>query len=174
MRNYTVSNHIKKDLSFSGALFLLLAGLFIGTVCTFGTAHWFGAVTPEECIEVEAHFSGCSITLKNRYYVNCSDGSSYDVRYTHRDDNVKEKLSQLTEGESIRLLLHPGSDIVLSLTTETDTVVSFEKATGMMRKDFIFFISVGVFMYIGAILALIDVIRYIKKWTRKHNSLSKK
>lgn len=174
MRNYVVSNYIKKDLSFPQAVFLLLAGLFLGTVCTFGTAHWFGAVTPNECIEVETHFSGCRTTIKNRYYVIGSDGSSYDIRYTHRDDNAKEKLSHLTEGESIRLLLHPGSDIVLSLTTETDSVLSFERTTGMMKKDFIFFISVGVFMYIGAILGLIDVIRYIKKWTRKHNSLSKK
>lgn len=173
MRNYTVSNYIKKDLSFPQAVFLLLAGIFIGTVCTFGTAHWFGAVPPEEYIEVEAHFSGYRKTTKN-YYVNCSDGNSYDIRYTHRDDNVKEKLSQLTDGENIRLLLHPGSDIVLSLTTETDTVLSFEKATGMMKKDFIFFISFGILMYFSAFLGLIDVIRYIIKWTRKHNSLSKK
>ena len=46
----------KKGISQDRAIFLLLAGLFLGTIFTFGTRYWHAPVSREDCTQVNTEF----------------------------------------------------------------------------------------------------------------------
>ena len=69
----------------------------------------------------------------------------------------------LPRNEEITLLLHPNSDKIVEFSTETDTILSFDKAMDDLDTEATGFLLLGLFMYLGAVAGLYNIILHCKR-----------
>ena len=84
------------------AIFLLIAGLFLGSVFTFGMQYWNSEVTPEECTVIDTEF----VSYEERHGVkrpmeikeiaiDCANGERYFIDGVSINTDLKNSLSTL-------------------------------------------------------------------------------
>ena len=86
------------------AIFLLIAGLFLGSVFTFGMQYWNSEVTPEECTVIDTEF----VSYEERHGVkrpmeikeiaiDCANGERYFIDGVSINTDLKNSLSMLSQ-----------------------------------------------------------------------------
>ena len=154
-----------KPISKSSAIILLVLGLLLGTVFTFGEQFWHASVDRRELRSVDAvyqryryvqsggHNSHSSMTL---YFEN---EEPYDIAVECVNDELLQKLDAIAPGTVLHLGVHPNSSTLMEITDHGRTVLSFEQASerGAFRTRG--FLLLGLFMYTCALYAAITLLR---------------
>ena len=167
----------KKKETLSDAVKIIVIGLLLGTVFTFGQQFSSATVTRDECTVVETEFVDYEYAHHHRrrgrsLSVDCTDGTRYRFDSASIYKSLMDELDTIVPGEEITLLLHPNSDVILELATENRVVLSFEEARADMAGERTFFFYMGIIMYGSSLYGVYLLVKVLKR--RKAYSQSKK
>lgn len=152
----------KKSLSTIDAIFLLIAGLFMGTVFTFGMQYWNAPVAREEAVAVTAVLSS-SLESRDEGDVKEILLRFEDHEQLHIDGScitaeLRSRLSTITPGTTLSLLVHPNSSTVMELRVGEETLMEFEYAAEKLTREADMFMGLGIFLYAMAAWGLFSLI----------------
>ncbi len=163
------------EISQGRAIFLLLAGLFLGTIFTFGMRYWHAPVSREDCTQVNTEF----VSFRERtrrgsiqlIYIDCANGQRYELDGACISQPVLEGVENLQPQEPITLLIHPNSDTILEFSGESGTLMAFDDAAQRLARDTMLFTVLGILMYAAALGGLYNLIR---QWKRQRSRKTQK
>ena len=161
------------EISQDRAIFLLFAGLFLGTIFTFGMRYWHAPVSREDCTQVNTEF----VSFRERtrrgsiqlIYIDCANGQRYELDGACISQPVLEGVENLQTQEPITLLIHPNSDTILEFSCESGTLMAFDDAAQRVAGDTLLFTVLGILMYAAALGGLYALIRQWRKKKRTHS-----
>ena len=160
---------ITKDdpITLGQSLALLVVGLLLGTVFTFGMQYWSETVTREECLYIETQFLDYK-EIKQRSRINqiaidCADGERYFIDQVSINTRLREYLAELEKNDNITMLIHPNGGNIIELTHYGAELLNFEETIETLDKNAKTFSYLGVFMYLAAFLGLICTVLNISK-----------
>lgn len=166
----------KSSPSMQQAIFFLVIGLLLGTVFTFGMSHWNEEIPRESCKYIETEFLdyherhslGKPSHIKE-IMIDCSNGERYFIDGVSINKELRNAVKNLSEGERIRLLIHPNSDTILELSCNEGLVLEFKDTIKKLGQEKNGFGILGVVMYFFAFVGLYHIVAYqfSKKKKRK-------
>lgn len=165
--HYTETKHPKD--SFLVAIFMLIAGLLLGTVFTVGEQFWNKDIERNDCIRLQTQFE--SYACNNNYEhinIKCKDGNTYGLNNAGWNSEVVEQLDKIEPGQTIILLLHPNSHEILEFQTSSGDILKFSKAINSINFDRKGFFILGIIAYVGGLYGLYYVIIHIKRKCKKN------
>ena len=162
---------MKKDpMPFGLAVVLLIVGVLLGSVFTFGMQYWNAQVTPDQCIEVQTRFLDYHEHRKiksARIYeisVDCANGERYYIDGAAVNERLRDALAFFSAGDEIRLLIHPNRSTIVELTTQSRVILAFDDTMAKLRTEANGFLGLGIFMYLSAVVGLYYmVLHWVKK-----------
>lgn len=147
------------------AVVMLVVGLFLGNIFTFGMRYWNARVTEEDCISVETQFLDYQKTYRsksplrvNEIFVYCADGNRYTIDSVSVNEQLQQKLSMLSENVPIKLLIHPNSDTIVAFSTDQHLLLDFEETINKLDTDATGFMLIGLFLYFCALTGLYYIV----------------
>lgn len=160
-------------MPFGMAVFLLIVGLLLGTVFTFGQQYWNAQVTPDQCVEVQTRFLGYHEHRKiksvriHEISVDCANGERYFIDGASVNERVRDALAFFSPGDEIRLLIHPNRSTIVEFTTESRAILSFDDTMEKLRDEANGFLPLGIFMYFSAVVGLYYMVLH---WVQKYRN----
>ena len=169
-----MSKKRSNPLSLQSALFLLIAGLIVGTVFTIGMQFWSKDVNREECISVKTKITSYDIEHSSKrpadikeIKVNCSDGKSYHIDGISINNKLIDDLSLLQNNTEISLLIHPNSNTLLEIKTSDRVYLEFSETIGKLQTEKTGFLFLGIFSYICAVIGFYYVVVNLKMMRKR-------
>ena len=151
----------KSSLSMQQAIFFLIVGLLLGTVFTFGMAHWNEEIPRESCKRVETEFldyhENRSRHSIREILIDCSNGERYSIDGVSINKELRNAVGNLSEGERIRLLIHPNSDTILEFSCNEGLILEFKDTIKKLGQEKNGFGILGGFMYVLALVGLYHI-----------------
>lgn len=150
------------------AAFVLVSGILLGSVFTFGMQYWNKKVSRESCMVIETQFlmydeirhRKRSVNI-NEIAIECADGNRYFIDGVSINEKLRNNLSVLSENESITLLIHPNSNTIVEFSSDQGPILDFDETVNKLYNEACGFIFLGIFMYFCAFVGLYYVIFHI-------------
>ncbi|MBE6960443.1 MAG: hypothetical protein E7448_06970 [Ruminococcaceae bacterium] len=143
------------------AVGVLIVGMLLGSIFTFGMQFWNEKVTRESCTLIETQFvSYKEIRQPKRpmeikeIAIDCSNGERYFIDGVSINTDLRNALSALSEFEEIVLLLHPNSNTIVEFSNENDYILIFDDTISKLRNEATGFLLLGIFMYFCSLVGL--------------------
>lgn len=157
------------------AIFLLIAGLLLGSVFTFGMQYWNAEVTREDCTVIDTAFLSCQEIRQHKrpmkikeIAIDCVNGERYFIDGASISTDLRNSLSDLSGQQKIQLLIHPHSSTILEFSTDKGKILTFDETIRELGGEANGFLFLGVFAYFFALVGLYYVAYHlIKKRKRK-------
>ncbi len=151
----------KDPMPLGMAVALLVVGIFLGSIFSFGMQFWNEEVTQEECSKIETQFVGYEnirqperpATIKE-IAIDCANGERYFIDGVSIDSELRENIADLVCGESITLFIHPNSSTVVELSTNSGIILPFSETVDKLGSEATGFLFLGLFMYFCALVGL--------------------
>ena len=141
----------KRAMTKAEAWFLLTAGLIMGTVFTFGMRYWNAPVTREEAVHTTAVYSSCVTPQEQgrvKEIILRFDG--HEQLYIDGaciDDELLESIATLDPGTVLSMTVHPNSDKILELRTDSLVLLGFQATSEKLTGEATGFMGLGLFCY---------------------------
>ena len=170
-----MGKHKSDPMPLNLAIVMLLIGILLGSVFTFGMQYWNAKTTREACTVVETQFLSYdeiwhakpTISIVE-IAVDCADGNRYFIDGVSINDELREKLSLLSENESITLLIHPNSNTIVEFSSSHGSLLVFDETINDLDGEATGFLFLGFFMYFCALVGLYyAVFHIVRKKTHK-------
>ncbi len=157
---------------------LVVLGLLMGTVFTFGMNYWNRPVAREEARRVEATYAAhreASSASRGRVKVGggsaiINSGAVRPIQLELTDhepltidgscvtEALTAQLRTLTPGETLVCAVHPDTDTVLEILAGDTCLLAFDDAAARLASEKTGFFYLGLFMYAGALYGLLNLI----------------
>lgn len=139
----------------SEAVFVMVVGLLLGTVFTFGMNYWNAPVTREEAVPVTAVYDYCigSFEVGEQIILRFEDHEQLTIDGCCSTKALREQIKALEPGDEISALVHPNADTILELTVGGEVLMEFDASVEELAGEKIGFRYLGVFLYAMAIFA---------------------
>ena len=155
----------KKKETLSDAITLIVIGLIMGTVFTFGMQFWSAAVSREECRVVETTFVDYEVVSRrgrvNEIIVECADGARFYIDGASVTDELRTELSELPLRGEITLLIHPNSSTILEFICGDEMLLEFENTMEALEGEAREFLWLGLAMYALSLYGVYCLIRIL-------------
>ena len=130
----------KKRISKGEALLLVIIGLFLGTVFTFGNQYWNADVKQSDAIKKEAIFDSYKETFGKRHstkgiYVYFFDCDQLYIDATCVNEKVRADLNNIESGTGVTLVIHPNSDTILDMRIGEYVILEFDNTMDKIKKE---------------------------------------
>ena len=163
-----MGKHKSDPMPLNLAIVMLLIGILLGSVFTFGMQYWNAKTTREACTMVRTQFLSYdeiwhakpTISIVE-IAVDCADGNRYFIDGISINDELREKLSLLSENESITLLIHPNSNTIVDFSSSHGSLLVFDETINDLDCEATGFLFLGFFMYFCALVGLYYVVFHI-------------
>lgn len=143
------------------AIPLLVVGLLLGSIFTFGMQHWNETVSREDCTMVNTRF----LSYDERWAyeptkriveiaIDCTDGNRYFIDGVSIDEALQDQLSLLSKNDKITLFIHPNSNTIVEFSSEQAVLLGFDETIGKLEGESTGFLFLGLFMYFCALVGL--------------------
>ena len=120
----------RKPVTRGASCFLLIAGLFMGTIFTFGVKYWNEPVTREEAIHTSAIYESYKIQRKRgrvqQMTVRFEDYEQLYIDGTCINDKLLNSINNLTPGIEMSMIVHPNSDTIMELHAGDRVLLEFQ------------------------------------------------
>ena len=151
----------KLQLTKLECILTVIVGMLLGTVFTVGMGYWNASIAPEDAIAVTATYQGYDIDYSRRNGATRKSIAEVDLQFTDHeelsidgscaDDALLASLDALQKSATLDMLVHPnGFDMILSITADGETILSFEDATKHLAFERWGFFVLGLLCYFGA------------------------
>ena len=146
------------------AWFLLIVGLFVGTIFTFGMQFWNAPIAEQDAITDTAIFASYDVR-------HGKSGSTMEiiVRFEDRNqlyidgvcviDALTNQLKAIQQGDEVMLTIHPNSNTILELQYGNLTLLEFDQTTKKLTNEATGFIGLGILCYLAAIAGLLRILK---------------
>ena len=154
------------------AIALLVVGILLGSVFSFGMQHWNKEVTREECVKIQTQFLGYKEDSRRGHtqqiIIDCANGDRYVIDGVSVNSKLQDYISKLSHNEDITLLIHPNSNTIVEFSTNFDAILIFSETIDKLGGEATGFLFLGFFMYFCSLVGLYYVVWHgIKKWKCK-------
>ena len=152
----------RKRMSRSEAIFILVIGLLLGTVFTFGEQFWHAPVDRRELRYVDAAYQRYKYADGGRHNsmtLYFENEEPYDIAVECVNDELLQKLDAIAPGTVLHLGVHPNSNTLMEISDHGQPVLFFEQAAKRVALRARGFLLLGLFLYGGAAYALYALIR---------------
>lgn len=156
----------KEKTKLSDAVKIIVIGLLLGTVFTFGARISNASVTQDECTVVETEFVDYNYRYRRggeRLSVDCADGERYWFDAASDLIKLRDDMAEIPPQEKITMLLHPNSHSIMEFTTKNEVILSFDEAMEDMARDRKFFFCMGIVMYGGAVYGGVAAMQCLRR-----------
>ena len=168
--------HKNKPMPLNLAIVMLFIGVLLGSVFTFGMQYWNAKMTREDCTVVKTQFlSYDEMRRMKRPYriieiaIDCADGNRYFIDGVSINDELRNKLSFISENECITLLLHPNSNKIVEVSSSQGLLLSFDETVNDLDGEATDFLFLGLFMYFCALMGAYYIVFHLVR-KRKYRS----
>lgn len=148
----------KKSMIKGEAWFLLIAGLIMGTVFTFGMQYWNAPITQEEAIHTTAVFSSYKEQLKRgnvkEIIVRFEDHEQLYVDGVCINDELRKSIHDLVPGTELFLIVHPNSRKIMDLRIGEAVLLEFQDTSEKLTGEATCFMGLGLFCYVLSVCGL--------------------
>lgn len=145
----------------AAAWFIVIAGIVLGTVFTFGMRYWESSVSKEDAIFVEATFSSYEGIYKRgdlkEIKMIFQDRKQLFIDGTCCSQSVQDKLESLKPGSVLQMYVHPRSSTILEIKTDNGSILQFEESVKKLSSEVTGFLFLGIFMYACAVYGIIKL-----------------
>ena len=152
----------KKTMTKVEAWFLLIAGVFMGTVFTFGMQYWNAPVTQEDTIHTTAVFSSYAADRREGHVkeiiVRFEDHEQLCIDGSCINEQVWDGLDTIAPGMEVELMIHPNSNTILDFRMGNSVVLEFENTSEILASEATGFFGLGLFLYILAAYGLFNLV----------------
>ena len=161
--------HRLEPMPFNLAIVMLLIGILLGSVFSFGMQYWNAKTTREACTVVKTQFLSYDEIWRHakpnisivEIAVDCADGNRYFIDGVSINDELRNQLSLISKNESITLLIHPNSNTIVEFSSSHGLLLTFEETINKLDGEATGFIFLGIFMYFCALVGLYYVVFHI-------------
>lgn len=150
------------------AIFMLVVGILLGSVFTFGMQYWNENVTRESCTVLKTQFLSYDEIWHYKptvsiveIAIDCADGNRYFIDGVSINTELRNKLALLSKNESIALLIHPNSNTIVEISSNYGSLLTFDETINKLDGEASGFLFLGVFMYFCAFVGLYYVIFHV-------------
>ena len=152
----------KKSMTNSEAWFLLIAGLIMGTVFTFGMQYWNAPVTQEEAIHTTAIYES-SETQRERgrvkeIIVRFEDYEQLYIDGVCINDKLLNSIDNFVPGIELSMIVHPNSNTIMELHADNQVLLEFQNTSEKLTGEATGFMGLGLFCYLLSICGLINLV----------------
>ena len=166
-----------EPMPFNLAIVMLLIGILLGSVFSFGMQYWNAKTTREACTVVKTQFLSYdeiwhakpNISIVE-IAVDCADGNRYFIDGVSINDELRENLSLLSENESITLLIHPNSNTIVEFSSSHGSLLIFDETINDLDGEATGFLFLGLFMYFCALVGLYYVVFHLVRRKKRRSS----
>lgn len=147
--------------------FILIVGLFLGTVFTFGTKYWNAPIEKSDATYVEATLDEIKVRRQKGAVVRFTDYEVLDISASCLTNKLEENLEKLSGGDRLILWVHPNSNTILEMRWGGKVLMNFDDSMEKLQGNNFTFGVLGLIMYgCAAISAVSLTVEYIKR--KKH------
>lgn len=145
-----------KKMTKSEAIFLLIAGLIMGTVFTFGMKYRNGLIRQEESQQVNAIFSSYKENKRcgrvQEIILRFDDHEQLYIDGVCIDNELSDTISEIMPGTILEMMVHPNSNTILEMEIGTTKILEFNDSVQKLSSEASGFMCLGVFCYILALM----------------------
>lgn len=145
-----------KKMTKNAAIFLLIAGLIMGTVFTFGMKYWNEPISQDEAQQVNAIFSSYKETKRRGHVqeiiLRFDDHEQLYIDGVCIDNELCDTISEIMPGTILEMMVHPNSNTILEMETGTTKILEFNDSVQKLSSEASGFMYLGVFCYILALM----------------------
>lgn len=145
-----------KKMTKSEAIFLLIVGLIMGTVFTFGMKYWNDSIMQEEAQQVNAIFSSYKETKRRgrvqEIILRFDDHEQLYIDGVCIDNELCDTISEIMPGTILEMMVHPNSNTILEMETGTTKILEFNDSVQKLSSEASGFVYLGVLCYILALM----------------------
>ena len=161
----------KNPMPLKMAIVLLITGIFLGSIFSFGMQYWNKDVTQEKCIKIQTQFVGYKEVWRKgniqEIAIDCTNGDRYFIDGESINLELKEYITKIATNENITLFIHPNSDTIMEFSTNLGTILTFSETVDKLSKEATGFLFLGFFMYFCSLVGLYFVVWHIIKKRNK-------
>jgi hypothetical protein len=156
-----------KRMTTGEAIFLLIAGLILGTVFTFGMKYWNTPIAQEEAQQVTATFSSYKTSTTRGHVkqiiLRFDDQEQLYIAGVSIDDGLLDAIRKLTAGTVVEMLVHPNSNTILEMEVGTERLLKFQDSIDKLSSEATGFMYLGIFCYAFAAAGSFHLIKRKKR-----------
>ena len=151
-----------KKMTTADAIFLLVAGLIMGTVFTFGMQYWNAPVTQEEAIHTTAIYESYA-TQRERgrakeIIVRFEDHDQLYIDGVSINDDLLNSIDNLAPGIELSMIIHPNSNTIMELHADNQRLLDFQNTAEKLNDEATGFMGLGLFCYVLSACGLINLV----------------
>ena len=144
------------------AVKLLIVGLIMGMIFTFGVQYWSADIQREEAIEITGEFEAYRLYSKRGHNKEIKISlEGYDPYFIGGEcitQALIDRIDAIEEGTELHLLVHPNSSTIWELKDGEETILDFEYAKQHIKLENTGFAYLGYFMYFCAAAGLLSLL----------------
>ena len=145
-----------KKITKSDAVFMLIAGLIMGTVFTFGMKYWNAPITQAEAQQVTAVFSSYKETKRGGHtqeiILRFDDHEQLYIDGVCIDNELCDIIREIMPGTILELMVHPNSNTVLEMEIGPTRVLEFHDSVQKLSSEASGSMYLGIFCYLMALM----------------------
>lgn len=157
----------RRSMTKAEAWFLLVAGLIMGTVFTFGMRYWNAPVTREEAVHTTAVYGSYATQQEQgrvkEIILRFEGLQQLYIDGACIDDELLENIAALAPGTELSMIVHPNSNKVLELRTGALELLGFESTSEKLTGEANGFMGLGLFCYALSVCGLTGLLFSKKK-----------
>ena len=144
------------------AWFLLIAGLIMGTVFTFGMQYWNAPVTKEESIHTTAIYESYATPRERgrvkEIIVRFKDHEQLYIDGACINDMLLDSIDSFVPGIELSMIVHPNSNTIMELHTDSRVLLEFQNTSEKLTGEATGFMGLGLFCYVLSACGLISLL----------------
>ena len=149
------------------AWFLLIAGLIMGTVFTFGMQYWNAPVTKEESIHATAIYESYATQPEQgrvkEIIVRFKDHEQLYIDGACINDMLLNSIDNLVPGIELSMIVHPNSNTIMELHADNQVLLEFQNTSEKLTGEATGFMGLGLFCYVLSAYGLINLLFWKKR-----------
>lgn len=152
----------KKSMTKGEAWFLMIAGMIMGTVFTFGMQYWNAPVTQEEAIHTTAIYESYATQREQgrvkEIIVRFEDHEQLYIDGVCINDKLLNSIDNLAPGLELSMIVHPNSNTIMELYADNQVLLEFQKTSEKLAGEATGFMGLGLFCYVLSACGLINLV----------------
>lgn len=146
------------------AWFLLIIGLFMGTIFTFGMQFWNSSIDEEDAIIDTAIFASYDVRhgksgSTKEIIVRFEDREQLYIDGVCASSTLINQLEAIHPGDEVMLTIHPNSNTILELQYGNKLLLEFDQTTKKLTNEATGFTGLGILCYLAAIAGLLRILK---------------
>ena len=163
-----MKKRISDPMPFKLAVFMLVIGILLGSIFTFGMQYWNKNIPREECRVVKTQFLSYDEIWHAKptvsiveIAIDCTDGNRYFIDGVSINEELRDQLSSLSKNDDITLLIHPNSNTIVEFSNDQTVLLNFDDTISKLDGESTGFLFLGIFTYFCALVGLYYIIYHI-------------